>query len=175
MRISLIAAVARNRVIGRAGDLPWRIPGDLKRFRALTMGKPLVMGRKTFESLPKALPGRTNIVVTRQPGFAADGARTAPDLEAALTMAAAIAEADGADEVMVMGGAEIYRQALPLASRFYLTDVRQPVEGDTLFPELDRAQWRESSRAPGETGDPATPPHDFVVLDRIEKSGTDVF
>jgi len=173
MRIALIAAVAENGVIGRDGDLPWRIPGDLRYFKGVTMGKPLVMGRRTFQSLPRALPGRANIVVSRDPGFDAPGAQLVPDLERALALARAIAERDGACEVMVIGGAEIYRQALPLASRIYLTEVHRPVAGDRHFPELSPGGWREVSRRAGDADGPETPPHEFVVLDRRDEPSSD--
>ena len=148
MRIAIVVAVAENGVIGRGGDLPWRIPSDLKRFRALTMGKPVVMGRKTFQSLPRALDGRVNIVVTRDRTFAAPGAETAPDLPAALELARRRALELGVDEVMVIGGGEIYAGALALADRVYLSRVAASIEGDAVFPTLDPAQWRLLSAEP---------------------------
>ena len=141
MLISIIVAAAENGVIGSDGGLPWRIPSDLKRFRAMTMGKPVVMGRKTFLSLPKALDGRDNIVVTRDRDLHAPGAMIAPDLSAALELACARAGQRGVDEIMVIGGGEIYQLALPLADRLYLTVVGAEVEGDTLFPSLGEAAW----------------------------------
>jgi dihydrofolate reductase len=140
--VALIVAVARNGVIGRDNTLPWRLPADLKHFKATTLGKPIVMGRKTFESLGKPLPGRTNIVITRDRNFAADGAVIVHSLEEALGEAAAVAARDGAAEVMVIGGAEIYRQALLLAQTVYYTRVLLDVEGDAFFPELDAGQWQ---------------------------------
>ncbi len=162
MRLALIAAVARNGVIGRGGGLPWRIPADLKYFKATTMGKPMIMGRRTFESIGKALPGRTSIVVTRQAGFRAEGVEVAGHLDQAV----AIADGLGADEAMVIGGGEIYAAALPRAERIYLTEVHTDAEGDVYFPPYDRAQWRELSRDdhPAE-GD--TPAFSFVTLERI--------
>lgn len=142
MRISIVVAVAQNGVIGNAGTLPWRMSSDLKRFRALTMGKPVVMGRKTFQSLPKALEGRDNIVITRDPAFRPVGAATAPSLAAGLTLAKVHALARGVDELMVIGGGEIYAAALPLAGRVYLTRVHTTIPGDTVFPELPPAEWR---------------------------------
>ena len=134
-RIAFVVAVSRNGVIGKDGGLPWRISADLKRFKQITMGKPLIMGRKTWESLPKRpLPGRTNIVITRQRGYNAQGARIAGGAEAAL----AIAKAENPDEIAVIGGGEIFDMFLPLADRVYLTEVDLAVEGDTFFPELDR-------------------------------------
>ena len=146
MHISIIVAAAENGVIGNAGTLPWRMPSDLKRFRALTMGKPVVMGRKTFQSLPKALDGRDNIVVTRDAGFRSDGAETAHDLVSALALARRHAEHRGIDEIMVIGGGELYAATLPLATRVYLTLVHSTIAGDTTFPVLDPDRWRLASR-----------------------------
>jgi dihydrofolate reductase len=137
--ISLVVAVSRNGVIGRAGGLPWHISSDLKLFKVITLGKPVVMGRKTWDSLPrKPLPGRVNIVITRQAGFTAKGAHvvsTADD---------AILQAGLAEEIAVIGGGEIYQMFLPLANRIYLTEVDLEVEGDTYFPKLDPATWTET-------------------------------
>ena len=135
MKIALIVAVAENGVIGRDGRLPWRLSADLQRFKALTMGKPVLMGRRTWESIGRPLPGRRNVVISRQPGYRAAGAEVFADVDSAL---AAVATAP---EVMVMGGAEIYRLLLPRAEVLYLTRVQARVEGDTFFPELD-AGWR---------------------------------
>ncbi len=162
MRLALIAAVARNGVIGRDGDLPWHISADLKHFKATTMGKPMIMGRRTFESIGMALPGRTSIVITRNAGFAADGIEVAADLDQAL----AIAERLGADEAMVVGGGEIYAAALLRADRLYLTEVHAEAEGDVHFPPLDRSQWRETSRD-DHAADGDTPAFSFVVLERV--------
>lgn len=162
VRLALIAAVARNGVIGRGGDLPWRISADLKFFKATTMGKPIIMGRRTFASIGTALPGRHNIVVTRNPHFTADGIEVAGDLDQAL----AIAARHGGGEIMVIGGGEIYAAALGRAGRLYLTEVHADAEGDVYFPELDRAQWREVSRDDhAAAGD--TPAFSFVTLERI--------
>jgi dihydrofolate reductase len=162
MRLALIAAVARNGVIGRGGDLPWRIPADLKYFKATTMGKPMIMGRRTFESIGKALPGRTSIVVTRRADFSADNVEAAADLDQALTIAAV----PRGDEAMVIGGGEIYAAALPRADRLYLTEVHIDAEGDVHFPALDRAQWRETSRDDHPAKDD-TPAFSFVILERV--------
>jgi dihydrofolate reductase len=142
MRISIIVAAADNGVIGSGGTLPWRLSSDLKRFRLLTMGKPVVMGRKTFQSLPKALDGRVNIVVTRDANFSAAGASTVPSLTAALALARTEAVRLGVEEIMVIGGGEIYAEALPLAGRVYLTRVHTTIGGDTHFPVLPPAEWR---------------------------------
>lgn len=137
--ISIIVAVAKQRAIGASGSIPFHISADLKRFKAITMGKPVVMGRKTFESLPAgALPGRRNIVVTRRSDYAPDGAETAPSLERAFEMASV----DGVEEIMVIGGGEIYAQALPSATRIYLTEVEAHYpDADTFFPWIDFEQW----------------------------------
>jgi len=142
MRISIIVAAAENGVIGAGGAMPWRMSSDLKRFRALTMGKPVVMGRKTFQSLPKALDGRDNIVISRDGSFRAEGAETVSSLVEALTLAIAHATRRGCDEVLVIGGGEIYAAALPRADRVYLTRIHAAPPGDTTFPTLDGAKWR---------------------------------
>jgi dihydrofolate reductase len=140
-RISLVVAVARNGVIGRDNDLPWRIPEDLKRFKALTMGKPVIMGRKTWDSLPKKpLPGRTNIVVTRNPEFRTEGAIVAHSFTEAVEKAA------GANEIAVIGGEAIFAEALPIADIIHMTQVNASPEGDAFMPLIDRSQWRESAR-----------------------------
>lgn len=140
--IALIIAVAQNGVIGRDNQLPWRIPAEMKYFKATTMGKPVVMGRKTFESLGKPLPGRTNIVVTRDKQFRVDNAVVVNDLETALQHADDIAQRDGAAEIMVIGGADIYRQALPHAHTLYYTEVKIDAEGDAYFRDVDWSQWQ---------------------------------
>ena len=142
MRISLIAAVAQNGVIGREGGLPWRIPEDLKFFKAATLGKPVIMGRKTYISIGKPLPGRLNIVLTRDRTWHAPGISVAHDLDAALR----IAQDSGAIEVMIIGGADIYEAALPVANRIYLTRIQREFEGDALFPFFDPAEWSEVAR-----------------------------
>lgn len=146
MIISLVVAIAENNVIGRNGGLPWRMSSDLKAFRRLTMGKPLIMGRKTFQSLKKPLDGRDNVVVTRDVDFKADGALIANDFPAALTCAEQCAKARGTDEIMVIGGADVFRAALPLARFIYKTEVHGRPEGDAVFPQVDWAQWQELSR-----------------------------
>ena len=146
--ISLIVAVARNGIIGAKGQLPWRLSSDLKTFRRLTMGKPIVMGRKTFASLGKPLDGRDNIVVTRDPHFDVEGVTAFNSLSEALILARALARTNGSDEVMVIGGAEIYQAALPLAGRIYWTAVDAAPDGDVVFPPLDPAQWVETSSEP---------------------------
>jgi dihydrofolate reductase len=141
-RVALIAAVAANGTIGLGSHLPWRLPEDLRRFKALTLGHPVIMGRRTWESIGRPLPGRTNIVVTRSTRFAAPGALIAHTLDEALATAAA------ADEVFVIGGGELYRAALPLAQRLLLTEIRREFAGDAFFPAFDRAAFPETSRQP---------------------------
>ena len=166
MRVSLIVAVARNGVIGRAGGLPWQISADLKRFKQLTLGKPVVMGRKTFDSIGRPLPGRTNIVITRDPTYAPAGVVVTHSFEDALAQARDAARALGTDEIAVIGGADIFRLALPLADRLHLTEVHAEVTGDTWFPPFDRAEWRDVSREDRDPDTPAGPAYSFVVLDR---------
>ena len=139
--IAIVAAMAENRVIGRGGDLPWRLPADMSRFRALTMGKPIIMGRRTHESIGRALDGRHNIVVSRRTGYRAPGCTVADSFDAALDAAS------NAPEIAVIGGASIYEQALALAARMYLTLVHASIDGDVLFPEFEPGEWREVTRA----------------------------
>jgi dihydrofolate reductase len=146
MIITLVVAVADNGVIGRDGGLPWRLSSDLKTFRRLTMGKPLIMGRRTFQSLKKPLDGRDNIVVTRDESFRPAGAIVAPSFPAALAQAERCAGERGVDELMVIGGADIFAEALPLAGRIYKTEVHGSPEGDTLMPKVDWGRWQEVSR-----------------------------
>ncbi len=139
-RIYLVAAIARNGVIGAGGKLPWRLPQDLKHFKQLTLGHPVIMGRRTWESLGKPLPGRENIVISRKPGFEASGAGVAQSLEAAVALCTGEAVA------FVIGGAEIYAAALPLADGLVLTEIEQDFEGDTRFPDWDRGAWRVAQK-----------------------------
>jgi len=140
-RISFVVAVSRNGVIGRNGGLPWHISTDLKRFKAITMGKPLIMGRKTWESLPKKpLPGRPNIVITRQKNYRAEGASVVADISSALAAAGQV------EEVCVIGGGEIFDMFLPRTDRIYLTEVDLEIDGDTFFPPIDPARWKETAR-----------------------------
>jgi len=148
VNLAIIVAAARNNVIGRDNHLPWKLPGELQYFKAVTMGKPVVMGRKTHESIGRALPGRLNIVISRSaPANREDQLVWVNSLEEALALAAR--EQPDAEEVMVMGGEQIYRQSLPLADRVYLTRVDTEVEGDAWFPELDEAHWQLMDERPG--------------------------
>ena len=143
--IALVVAVAENGVIGAAGGLPWRMKADLRRFRALTLGKPIIMGRKTFESIGKALDGRDNIVVTGKPDYAADGVIVVHGLKQALQVAEERAAASGAAEIAVIGGGEIFAELLPLAARLHVTHIDGAVEGDTRFPAISPAAWSGSA------------------------------
>ncbi len=144
MMIGIHVAIAENGVIGREGGLPWRLSTDLKRFKADTMGKPVIMGRKTFESVGKPLPGRLNIVVTRQTGWRAEGVETAASLNEAIDRARMAArEMPDADEICIAGGGRIYAEALPLADRLHVTHVLASIQGDTFFPPIDPKIWRE--------------------------------
>ncbi|GBF58265.1 dihydrofolate reductase type 3 [Candidatus Phycosocius bacilliformis] len=172
IRLSIVVARAANHVIGQDQDLPWRLASDLKHFKAVTMGKPVIMGRKTWQSIGRALPGRPNLVVTRDTGFSAPGASVWTGLETAIAAAKAMAQLDGQPEVCVIGGGEIYAATLKSADRLYLTDVDACPKGSTLFPELDEGQWREVSRTPFIAG--PKDDHDFVVrvLDRRTPADT---
>lgn len=158
-RVSLIVAVAENGVIGRAGQLPWHLPDDLKRFKALTMGKPMLMGRRTFDSIGRLLPGRTSLVLTHLQNWATSGAVVVHSMEEAL----AEARRCGAAELAVIGGAEVFRLALPLAQRIDLTRVHAEVEGDVYFPELDPREWRETERLEH----PADARHAYAMTFRV--------
>ena len=161
MKISIVVAMDTNGVIGKDNELPWRLPADLQHFKKTTMGKPILMGRKTWESIGRPLPGRTNIVITRDSGYQAEGCVVVNSIDAAM------AAASEQDEVMVIGGAEFYRQVLPRTDTIYLTRIHETFEGDTVFPELDVADWREvecSDRLADEKN-----PHDysFIRLERV--------
>jgi dihydrofolate reductase len=138
MKVSLIAALARNRVIGRDNRLPWRLPADLRRFKQLTMGHTLLVGRKTFESIGRPLPGRAMLVASRREGYEPEGVRVVRSVQEALD----VAREGGETELFVAGGAEIYRQTLPVADRLHLTRIEEDVPGDAYFPEVDETQWR---------------------------------
>lgn len=158
--ISLIAAMGRHRVIGKHNTLPWRLPADMRHFRRVTMGKPVLMGRKTFESLGKPLAGRTNIIITRDPAYDAHGCRVVHSVAEALTAAGA------GDEIMVLGGADIFAQFLPHAARMYLTYVHGDFDGDSFFPVFDASAWVETART--DHAADAENPHacSFVTLER---------
>jgi dihydrofolate reductase len=163
-RVYLVAAVAANGVIGAGGQLPWRLPEDLRHFKELTLGHPVIMGRRTWESLGKPLAGRENIVVTRTPGYTAPGAHVASSLDAAIALCA------GEPLAFVIGGSELYATALPLADGLVLTEIRRDYAGDVRFPEFDRSAWRETQRKPQAGADGLR--FDFVLYERDRDSKT---
>ena len=167
MLLALVVAVAENDVIGRDGDLPWRLSADLKRFRQLTMGHPIVMGRRTFESLGRVLPGRTSIVVSRQTELTLPaGAFHATSFEAALELAAVCEQTSSNPTAFVIGGAELYASALPKVQRIYLTRVHQSVAGDTYFPTVDWSQWQCVMQEPHPADEKNSLPFTFMIYER---------
>ncbi|PRD45156.1 diacylglycerol kinase [Phyllobacterium phragmitis] len=164
--ISIVVAISENGIIGCDNGLPWRLSTDMKRFRAVTMSKPIIMGRKTWESIGRPLPGRANIVVTRDPDFAVDGIDVAGSVEDALALARGRAEEAGADEICVIGGGDIYRQTLPLADRLYVTEVLGEVVGDTYFPAIDPADWRKVSAEEVPAGEKDSHATRYIVYER---------
>jgi dihydrofolate reductase len=162
--ISILVAMAKNRVIGRNNALPWQLPPDLKRFKELTMGHHIVMGRKTYESIGRPLPGRTSVIITRQPDYQVPGAIVVASIDQALKVCSAGKEVD--QEIFVIGGAQIYRQSLGLCQRIYITEIQQEFDGDTLFQELNQQEWREISREKHRLNDDDGLEYHFVVLDR---------
>jgi dihydrofolate reductase len=146
MKIALIAAFSQNLVVGINNSLPWHLPEDLKYFKRTTLGKAIIMGRKTYESIGRPLPNRTNIVVSRNPDFSADGVVSVTSLEEAIKHAENVNMINGVEEVMIIGGAAIYQASLPMADRLYLTHVHANVEGDAYFPKVDFQQWEEVGR-----------------------------
>lgn len=162
MRVSLIVAMSSNRVIGRDGDLPWRLSADLRRFKSLTMDHHIVMGRKTYESIGRALPGRTMLVVTRQAGYEAEFGVVAGSLDEALS----VARDAGDCEAFIIGGGEIYTQALPLVDRVYLTRVQANIAGDTHFPEVNFADWHHVEEHQFPADEKNDFPHTFAILSR---------
>lgn len=167
IKISIIAALSRNLAIGKDNNLLWHLPEDLKRFKAITLEKPIVMGRKTYDSIGRPLPGRTNIVVTRNVEWQASGVHAELSLEAALAAAREICQSKGATEIMVIGGEQIYRAALPFASKLYLTEVDAVVDGDAFFPLVELAEWREIERTA--SAESTKYGYQFVTLERITR------
>lgn len=165
MKLSMIVAVAENGVIGRNNALPWYLPNDLKYFKQTTMGKPVIMGRKTYESIGKPLPGRTNIVITRQADYQPEGVKVVSSVEAARELAESVCLIDGQEEAMIMGGAEIYALALPHTDRLYLTEVHADVDGDAFFPEYDKSLWQEVAREDFAAEGPNPYNYSFVVYE----------
>ncbi|MEM9617634.1 MAG: dihydrofolate reductase [Pseudomonadota bacterium] len=173
MRIALVVAVARNGVIGAGGDLIWRISDDLKWFKKTTLGKPVVMGRKTFESIGKPLPGRDNIVISRQSDFAPEGVMVVQTIDEALQLAREWARASDADEICIIGGGEIYVQTLPVADRLYLTRVDAAPEGDVYFPDLDMSEWSGRCESTAEKNERNQHACEFFILDRALGKGVE--
>ena len=171
MKLSLICAMAENRVIGRNNSLPWHLSEDLKYFKRVTMGNCIIMGRKTWESIGRPLPGRTNIVITSNPNYEAEGARVVALLPEAIKLAESVSIIDGSEEAFVIGGAGIYQAALPLANRFHLTRVHAQVEGDTLLADFDETQWQEVDRQDFQHTDSNPYDYSICILERI--SGPD--
>lgn len=165
IEVALVAAMAENGVIGRNNELPWHLPADLQYFKKITLGKPIIMGRKTYESIGRPLPGRANIVVSRQTDYRIDGASVAGSLKEAVDAAVVIAKAGGQREVMLIGGAELYRQALPLADRIYLTRVNLAVDGDAFFPEVNWSNWCLVSRENHQSESPGQPDYSFCIYE----------
>ena len=161
MKISIVVAMASNGVIGRDNELPWHLPADLQHFKKTTMGKPILMGRKTWESIGRPLPGRTNVVITRDTAYRAEGCVVVNSIDAALEASS------GQDEVMVIGGADFYRQVLPLADTIYLTRIHATISGDTCFPELNVADWREVERSDHAADEKNLHDYSFIRLERV--------
>lgn len=164
--VEIVVAVAENGVIGKEGDLPWRLPTDLKRFKVLTMGKPIVMGRKTWVSLGRPLPGRPNIVLTRDASFAAEGAIVVNTIDAALAKGQELAEETGAPAVAIIGGGEIYRQSIDRTDTLYVTEVAADIDGDTRFPEIDPAIFEKVSEEAMPQGEKDSHAMNLVVWQR---------
>lgn len=166
--VSMIVAMAENRVIGRDNKLPWYLPGDLKYFKATTLGKPIIMGRKTYQSIGRPLPGRANIVVSRNSSFEAQGVKVVASLDQALKLASDIAFIDGVGEVVVIGGAQLYAEALPRIDRLYLTLVHAEVQGDAYFPDFSFARWQQVSREDFDASGPNPYNYSFIVYDALK-------
>jgi dihydrofolate reductase len=167
MKLSVIVAVAENGVVGRNNALPWYIPADLQYFKRTTLGKPIVMGRKTFESIGRPLPGRTNIVISSNAAYSAEGVSIVSSLPDALELAEKVALIDGTDELMVIGGATIYEAAVPLADRLYVTEIHAKVAGDAYLSPLDWDSWVECSRERHAAIEPNIYDFSFVVYERV--------
>lgn len=162
----LVVATGRNGVIGGDGRLPWRLPSDLRRFKAVTMGKPMLMGRKTYAAIGRPLPGRETIVLTRDPVFSVPGIHVARTLDSGLKLAGECARSMGAQEIIIAGGGELYRQTLPIAARLDVTEVDLAPDGDATFPAIDPAQWREISRTPFAKGEKDDASFAVVIYER---------
>ena len=168
MKLALIVAMSENNVIGINNKLPWHLPEDLRYFKHITLGKPIILGRKTYDSIGKPLPGRTNIVVSRRADLEISGCKVVGSLDEAIELAEAQTLVDGAEEALVIGGAEIYRQALPRCERIYLTRVHATIDGDAYFPELDLQAWREIGREDFTAVEPNPFDYSFIVYERAD-------
>jgi dihydrofolate reductase len=166
IRKTILVAVSENGVIGRDGDMPWRLSSDLKRFKALTLGKPVIMGRKTYDSIGRPLPGRPNVVISRQAVIDHPDVRTVRSLPEAVALAEDLARLDGVDEICVIGGGQIYGQAIGLSDRLCVTHVKTVVDGDTTFPAIDPALWEAGESLEVPAGEKDSYPTQFVVYDR---------
>ena len=165
MKIALIVAASQNHVIGLDNQLPWHLPEDLQYFKTVTMGKPILMGRKTYDSIGRPLPGRANIVLTRDTNWTAQGVEVVNNLDAAIAASEEACKAADVDELMIIGGEQIYRKFLPVANKLYLTKVEAEIEGDAYFPVIDSNQWRQvAEKIPEKVGNYS---YRFVVLERI--------
>lgn len=162
-KISAIVAMSENRVIGDDNQLPWHLPADLKHFKTITSGHPILMGRKTYESIGRPLPNRTNIIITRNPEFKAEGCIVIQSLDEAIRYAAE----SNCDEIFIIGGAEVYKQLLPHIKRIYLTIVHENFDGDAFFPELNLAEWKENKRERHDADDNNEYDYSFIMLERI--------
>ncbi|RME57677.1 dihydrofolate reductase [Candidatus Parcubacteria bacterium] len=169
--VSLIAAVDARGVIGSDGKLPWHLPSDLAHFRHTTMGHPVIMGRRTYESIGRPLPGRTNIVLTRRHDYRPKGCATAPSIAAALRLAAQ----KDSDEVFIIGGGKVFRDALPFSQRVYLTRIHAEFSGDVYFPELSPGEWREVAREEGVVDARNLYPHTFLIYERVAHAGKEEY
>ncbi len=171
MRKALIVAMSKNRVIGRNNHLPWYLPGDLKYFKRATMGKPIIMGRKTWDSIGRPLPGRMNVVISRNPEWSAPvGTVVAASLKEALKKAEAQAELEDREEVMIIGGGQIYVEALPVVDRMYITKVHAEVSGNAFFPEVNWDEWEEIGREDFSASDDNPYDYSFIVYQRLNQS-----
>jgi dihydrofolate reductase len=168
--VALIVARTRNGVIGRDNSMPWHLPEDLRYFKRVTTNKPVIMGRHTWESLGKPLPGRDNLVITRNPDYRAEGATVVHDVATALQLANSLANARGANEIMVIGGAQIYREALPYITRAYITEIDAEIEGDTFFNALDSDIWEETARERHAPCEKNPYPYCFVTFERNQSA-----
>jgi dihydrofolate reductase len=167
MKLALIVAQSQNRVIGKDNSLPWHLPKDLQYFKKVTLGKPIIMGRKTYESIGRALPGRVNIVVSRNPDYKVEGVEHAQNLDQAIELAKKVCIETSVNEVMVIGGAQIYHQAIEVADVLYLTSVEAVVEGDAYFPEIDYSLYKQTQKQSHCADDKNPYPYSFVTYEKI--------